>query len=731
MNLTQQTINPAPIQAILSEIDASLNIKYNTGIKQFKGKYSDLDPADIQWCDLCKDATEFGCLKYAFLFITKLLEQGLYQGEYHQELNAILPMFQECASVRINSNVRYLLCSEQITDLIIFRNSNKHNGHFGYAYLRSRNLYIRSELIDFLEDARIHNRWHNRGIIESFDASFGDYALMIKDHTDFTDITFWAQINYYKALYPASSPEHRNSIKAVCCFYRWLVNKYNDHPFFNNSFSMTKSLLFCSEIISLISDDYYFMTYNPHAGIKDHQKICFILRNMEHLSTKMSPESHTTVDLSGLYIRQYRLAVLSFINAATSITVIRGSGHISYAVDALCFLEKLKAADKYPNPAPDFFTTQEAVLIRNYCNEDRLKLSTKNNRIGAVRRFLQWCEADSLFTFEPTFFDYLRQYEEPSSTSGHSIPDEDIAKLSVYLHERASGSVKSRLSQTIFHIAIQTEFRISQILHLTTDCIRPSLKAGEYVIHSGSKASHGAKNDFIITKDTFHLLLDTIEFTEPFRAECNIEALKNYIFLYPGENNAIHHFNSTIFRDSLKAACNDLGIVKNYNASNLRDTHMTKSLEHILRNGKSDLEMGLLSKHKHLDTTKNHYIELELEKMLEATYGITIGSARIDAASKIVDEIPDPAKSAENDVEYNCGKCTAPECMVKSSLPCLVCKYFITTVDHAPFFKRAIENIDRIIGSSKNRHDTEDLVVIKNLYGAYLTAIYKIKEHLA
>lgn len=715
----------------MEEIDTSLNLKYRTDVQRFKEKYADVDPDDIQWCSFCRDAKEFGCLKFSFLFFTRLLELQLYHGEYRKELYSMIPMFRQCAAERINSNVRYLLCGERITDLIVIRNSNEHNGRFGYTYLRSKNPYIKSEITDFMEDARIHNRWHSRAIVEVFEISLGDYAAGINDHTGFTDITFWEQINYYKALFPASADEYKNSIKAVCSFYRWLVNKYNEYPFFRDAFYMTKSLLFCSEIVRLISEGYYFTTYNPHAGIKDHLKICFILRNMDHLSTKMKSECRTLVDLSVLQTRKYRMAVLSFINAATTITTIHGSGHITYAIDALSFIEKLKASDKYPNPVRTTFTTQEAVLVRNYCNNETMKLSTRNNRIGAVRRFLQWCEESGVFTFEATFFDYLRQYEEPSKTSGHSIPDDDLARLSKYLRENASRSVKDRLTLTVFHLAIQTEFRISQILHLTADCIRPSLKAGEYVVHSNSKTSHGAKHDYVITEVTFQLLMDTIEFTENLRSSCNIEALKDYIFLYPGNNASIRHFNATIFRDYLNAACRDLGFSKHYNASNLRDTHMTKALEHIIRNGKSDLEMGLLSKHKHLDTTKNHYIELELEKMLEATYGITIGSAKIDAASKIVEHLPASVESAENDVEYGCGKCTAAECVVNSSLPCLVCKYFITTVDHAPFFIRAIENVDRLMCAAKNRHDIEDLVIIKNLYGAYLEAIYKIKEALA
>ena len=35
------------------------------------------------------------------------------------------------------------------------------------------------------------------------------------------------------------------------------------------------------------------------------------------------------------------------------------------------------------------------------------------------------------------------------------------------------------------------------------------------------------------------------------------------------------------------------------------------------------------------------------------------------------------------------------------------------------------------MSTAKTRHDVEDLVIIKNLYGAYLEAIYKIKEAIA
>lgn len=109
-------------------------------------------------------------------------------------------------------------------------------------------------------------------------------------------------------------------------------------------------------------------------------------------------------------------------------------------------------------------------------------------------------------------------------------------------------------------------------------------------------------------------------------------------------------------------------------------------------------------------------------------YGITIGTELIETDSKIVDDIPEHLKGDENDVEDGCGKCSAETCVMTNALPCMACKHFITTTKHEVFFKKAIENVNRLIETTKNRHDKEDLVTIKELYVLYLKAIIKHKE---
>ena len=84
---------------------------------------------------------------------------------------------------------------------------------------------------------------------------------------------------------------------------------------------------------------------------------------------------------------------------------------------------------------------QEALLIRSFYSDESVKLATRNNKIGAIRRFLMWeRDENKAISFDDMFFDYLIQYEEPSKTHGKSIPDEDLGKISAWLATQASAS---------------------------------------------------------------------------------------------------------------------------------------------------------------------------------------------------------------------------------------------------------------------------------------------------
>lgn len=707
------------------------DIKQTKKIRDFNDLYATKSLTDISWGELCRDAKNIGCPKHAFVFMCNLLNKGIYNGDNKDFLYERLPLFNQLLTNERRFNPGFLLCGDKIRNLLIYINNSDSSGEsvYSYSYMHSDNPYIKSELLDFLSAPRKVTRYNTRQIVANFEKSFGKYISEIHTYKDFNSLTFFEQISYYKKFKNVNYSVYDNGIRAICCFYRWLVNKYSEYDFFANSMNMTNHLLFSQGLVQLIKSDVYFTTFNPHTKYKDYERYCFIIRGMDNLSTRLTSEDYFTVNLSNLTSPFFRKAMINYIQSATSIIIFTWTGVINYIIDGLKFITKLKSQDKYPNSSLKYMTNQEAVLIKNYFQDENLKISTLNNKIGAIRRFLQWCQDANLIRFDDMFFDYLSQYEEPATTSGHAISDKHLAKINHYIVDDIKTNPEAILMYAIFHIAIQTEFRINQICHLKTDCVKNTVKPGQYSIYTNSKTSRGAKNRYIITKLTYHILMNAIEVTEDIRDACTIESNKDYIFLHRVQNGGYGIITASNFNNYLKKVCKKLGI-ECYTAANLRDTHMTKAFEHIIRSGKSDIEMGVLSKHKHLDTTKNHYIEMELEKMLEATYGISIVTELIDADSKVVDEIPKNAQGVDADVENGCGKCTSHSCTSTTSLPCLSCKHFITTVKHEQFFKKAISNLDSLILKTTSPHDKEDLVTIKQLHVLYLKAIYKHKEEI-
>lgn len=691
--------------------------------KLYLGKSID----EISWVEICNDVRIYKHNKFMFLFVIELLNQGLYKNDYADELYKLLPEFNKLPD-DITQQYKKFFCGNKITDLIIYRHTRTGN-RIGFDFLPSQNTYLKALFIDFLKADRIYTRWIKNEMVETLVLSLGCCAEEIHSVDDFSDTTFWEQVNFYKDFYKDNDKLKTYSLRTIFGFYRWLYNTFVEHDIFENSYTMTRTLLFQKSIVRLIKEDYHFTPLNPHNHPGDKKRICFILKGFESASTTLTSEDNLNINISRVEDSSLRYMFISYIITASNLASVALSSNLGYICDSLKFVTDMKSQRGYPNPDLKYMTNQEAVLIRKFQYDENLDVSTLNNRIGSVRRFLTWAKDTKNIDFDDMFFDYLTQYDEPTKNNGNAISDEKLIALNKHMIDDIKNNKLVRIYYLIFHLLIQTEFRISKVCHLKPNDIKPTAKPNQHLIYTNSKTSNGDDEKYVITELTYHMLMSYIEDTEEIRDNCNNPKLSNYIFLYEGFHKNHYVVTPKKFNNYLKSCCKSLDFPETYSAINLRDTHMTKSLEHNMRHNKSDLELKVLSGHKYIDTTKNHYIELELEMMLEATYGIIIGDRKlIDADSKLVEEIPEHLKSKEFDVEDGCGKCTHDHCVISSSLPCMSCKHFITTVEHEKYFIKAIDNVDRLIQQSSTRHDIEDLVTIKTLYVLYLQAIYNHKE---
>lgn len=689
--------------------------------------------SDLSWIKLCTLANKLRKYKSFLLLLVVLIEQHCLNEQHLSDLERLLPMLHKVANTLGGSTWDAIFCGKEISSLYIIPNKHQ-SGNFMFLHLNYENTYLRSELTTFLTTTGSHNQnlvqmSTGKRFVNEFELSLGNLNTF-NNFTGFTEITFWQQAKHFKTVCFKDTAELDISLRLLCCFYRFLVNQYPEHDFFANALHMSEAILFTKRIKTFLKEDYTIIPYGDIDLFPGNGKFVLILKGYQSESTRIKKNDFITLDISMVTNQFLQTELLYYLTLSMPLCHLASICKDHYLSEAFVMFEKIKAKPNYPNPSLAYYTRQEALLLMNFFNDKKLALDTRNNKIGVVRRFFLWeKEERHHMEFEDMFFDYLRQYEQPSPKGGNAIPDDDLGTLSSFMAEKASEDPKANLAYAAFHIALETEFRISQILSLTVDCIEPSSKPNEYIVRSFHKTGHGEKTAFTITELTYRHLMRIIADTDLLRDNSTIQDLKDYIFLYKGLFDSVTLMQSRQFRDYFQKCCIAVGIPA-YNSKNIRDSHMTKSFEYILRHGKSDLLMSKFSNHRRIDTTKNSYIEQRLDEMLEATYGIIIGSLDdyYNPAEHIKDKIPDDINCIERVVRDGCGNCAASTCSMPNRLDCLACKDFITTVEHEPYFKHAIEEIDACIRQSSTKHDKDDITTIKLLLVMYLKAIYLKKE---
>lgn len=674
----------------------------------------------VQMANIPSRYAEKRYVKYSLALLIECLENGLYKGKYIEKLNKDLKNLNECLNSYIWSHKRIFI---KDYDEVQFVKTSREKQQIN-VYLIKNGDEVFMEIVKKYLTTKTNLHLHK--ILNTFVISIGDTKL--SSYKDINDTVFWMQIQYYKDKYQDDEVKKDIAIKNVCHFYRWLIKEYQEYNFFENSITLTNELIQNNALVMNINKNAYFTTYGIDEDLEDKPLICFILKNYNIHSPRIAKISHTTFDTSKIEESYYRILVNKYIQNLKIVSALTTSGYTHSVCSCLHFIEQIKKQNYYPNTDLKYLNTQEAILIRNFiANNSEISLSSLNNNIASIRRFLQWCKANGYIKFDEIFFDYLAQFEEPNDYHGKSIPDDDLKKISNEFIKLCKKDESYLVYYAIFIILLETEFRASQVCALTTSALQPSLKKDQFYLYSNTKTSNGKKIQQPICASTKSILSKVTELTESLRNNAVQESSKNLIFLYTQFNGAIIPITVARFRREFRKVCSKAGVA-DYNSKHLRDTHMTKAFEFILKTGKSDLEMGLLSKHSVIDTTKLHYIEIELTKMLESIYQVTLGNRDVTQNSHILEELPTELSDKDTEVEYGCGHCGAATCNITGNMSCLMCKHFVTTPSHKQYFIKMIDNCDKLLSQTQIQHEREDIILIKTLFTSWLREICIVEE---
>lgn len=582
-------------------------------------------------------------------------------------------------------------------------------------------LYIGSkseEVCSVIAEAFALSRMHITEVTD-FIKNF-EHTLLPFKTTSITDLnwdTFCSQCSYLQRIHSS-----KKTYSFLVTFYNLIAQKYNADIFANSM--IDSRLLTRQDLAPLLHDGYKLVSYNPSEQYPDHDKliICFYGEQKNHSSNFLSASK--SFDFSSISTPYYKALLKDYLWHGSA----SPSSKINTCLRAIHFfryLEDLYIGEKLSI----YYTRQNDINIRpgdcmayvQHVHQTFKNVSTSHAYIKSARIVLQHALDTEYDWVAQTTLYYLFAHTDNVTNNSNPINDDDLNNLCCVVNKQIStGDVVVMELACIFYLLITTEFRLSQILNLHVDCVKATMKQNEFILISSKKTSAGEQVETAITSNTAKHIERIVAITEKWRAQCTHQGLTKKLFIVPA--NRFHTYSSItarLFNRFLEKCCQSAGIER-YTAANLRDTHMTKAAECRARNRLSEFDQLILTDHTSTETDTRHYIKTDIIELLEAAYGIIIGDVPI--AGHISNDT-DNTSAVSQSVANQCGYCGKDACESYSYVSCLLCKDFIATPSHMPFFTKEIERIDIKLRQDLIPHDREDLQNIKRLLLAYLARL--------
>lgn len=672
--------------------------------------------SNLSWSNICEIAKVCNIRLNKFnQFIIYLNEKGCLNFHISETL------IQYMKSVRNISSIKTLYSTDISNIYAYYCLPNSIN----IVFIKTNN-FVRDLIIEFiLESPHVRGTASVRNFYEEFENSFSDISIAksLSCIEDFSYDTFKQQFLYFLEM------GNKNLLRILVNFYLFLSSKYTG--LFKPTDGVDIYILQKPNFINEYIGGARKVLLNPFQEVPKHDIWFLDFNNLNYSSNKYSEEVRKVIDFTVIKNDLYRkLAKEYFWNSPDSIVVKLQRYHyikpfFNYISDLKCGEEMSIYVKRSKSIDYTFIGMNEIMAYKTFTENKETSDNSFNTSILSAKHVLEYLSQNNLIQLEQGVLYYLKSKQVRYNNDAKPIPDNELLKLAKLMKIKADTSYEDMINYLIFYIALETEFRISHILNLKIDCVEEASKPGEYVIKSIDKTSDGNLLEHSITTYTKKHIDYLIKVTQEIRSNCKNPNLRKYLFLSKSNrNNIITKHSERQFNTFVKNCCNELGLPK-YTASNIRDTHITKAQEFILRNNKSDIEQSILTGHRDPDSDK-YYIEANIIDMLETVYMTTIGE--VDIKGQIVDTLPPDIANPEHSVSNNCGYCGSNTCNEYSYLDCLMCKSFIATVDRISYFEEQIAVIDNKIQHVNIKHDKEDLVNIKQLLLNYLKRLLVRKE---
>ena len=712
-------------------------------MRTFMKNHPGIQPEDVTWHDICDQAISSHGYLFYMAMICFLVENGLYMGEYKEELQMHLAEFQQLLdsrSTHLAKAYKDIFCYDDLPYLSICTYDAGQSIQVTACIFKCRHPFYGLLLNKYLKNHPIPNDAHypvplRRDVLAAFATSLDDYDGAMEEYTDFNGKTFWHQAEHRK-VFSDDTDKTVYYLLVLRSFYHCLISDHPERDFFSDSGNMSTRFIMDNSFARYIIKGFDVVRFGGQTHLSSNPRLVLLFSNLDRFMTRMQSEELLCVDISNHDAGPYTQLIDTYLS---NVDVKTGANSVSCSAVTLfarVFTDLLsfKKANNYPID-PSFISRTDTMLIRNMIEGYEAGLHAMNSQLGWVRRFLRFLQTIGCIKIEDRALDNMNQYEEPKRSEPETIPDKVLIDLLSHMKDKAYEADRYHIVYIIIHILIETPLRLSAACNLKRDCIKPSLQTGRYELQTIQKTSHGRRESYIISDALAKLIESYQQKTESLTGKVPY-MMKNSLFIYENHNpDSVRRkysvMTAQIVQNILIEACKAIGI-KRYTAQNIRDTHMNKAdLYNAMKKG-TDLTLSVLTGHKSPTTTMEHYIEYDLRKYMECMYNVDFDAVNqmfkgYDLLNNVKSAVPPEVDQTGDSVVNGCGFCTCEDCHTPPEMDCFVCRHFICTPSEEPFFKKEIENIDRLCQTAEiPLHEKETMNLKKTVLAMYLAGIYQL-----
>lgn len=534
---------------------------------------------------------------------------------------------------KTNPHSPFRLLGKKKLLVLLADNKVRRTNFFYLPYASNRNMdfvlplgndVVNERIIITMSRHRIYegNAYTSRSIVQKFGDLFIEPAKF-RSHADFTGTQLHHAIGQVMERFTDDENYRRCTMKFLFDVYQDLVIDFPKHNFFVDNNLYSTEVILNGDTPNKLAAGFKLVVAGRDEEIPAYRKALFIVDRNEHRTASGRCMYLRSVDFSHIVDDKWRMIMMNY----AQYRILQGNyEYVDLSNVIEDYIDECKySASRYHISTDDIIEIKSRLAFRK-----DLKTNTKNGMLCRVRRFINWAQRRGYITVEDGALNEATNFRDRYSPEPRSLQGIDIKALDRAFRKLGKKHKHYLLSCEVFHIQLNSEARVGEIISLLVEDVHFMADGGCRVTHKAKNAGHDSNERIYSNKAADHLR-KAMELSREDRKKCPGSGMNRHIFVYNNGRTCHSLFavmSTNRYNWDLRDACKLAGI-KPISSGNVRDTAISgmKKMSQA-KNLDARVTQAIVG---HKDrVSANAYYDIDFRDVVKAAKSVVLGKLTIE-----------------------------------------------------------------------------------------------------